>query len=93
MYGPEEWLPTTEPGLTASFTFFGRTASGFQGNFPFPGDFGGLSPTGDAPIACNCLIFKHNYLMRYFQYAQYPIVLIDLLPQEKTVKIRVNKLL
>jgi len=31
--------------------------------------------------------------MRYFQYAQYPIVLIDLLPPEKTVKIEVNKLL
>lgn len=66
MCGPEEWLSTTEPGLTASFTF--------------PRGFGALSPSGDAPIGCNCLIFKHNYLMRYFQYAQYLIVFIDLLP-------------
>ena len=73
--------------------FWQDKAPRFQGNFPFPGDFGGLSPAGDASIACNCLIFKHNYLMRYFQYAQYPIVLIDILPQEKTVKIGVNKLL
>ena len=80
MYGPEEWLPTTEPGLTASFTFFDRTAPGFQGNFPFPRDFAVLSPGGNASISCNCLIFKHNYLMRYFQYAQYPIVFIGLLP-------------
>jgi hypothetical protein len=93
MSGPEEWLPTTEPGLTASFTFFGSTIHGFKGDFSFPGDFGGLSPAGDASIGCNCLIFKHNYLMRYFQYAQYPIVFIDLLPQEKTVKTGVNKLL
>lgn len=55
MRGPEEWLSTTEPGLTASFTFF-------------PG-FSALSPGDDAPISRNCLIFKHNYLMRYFQYA------------------------
>lgn len=79
MHGPEEWLSTTEPGLTASFTFF-------------PG-FSAMSPSGDALIHCNCLIFKHNYLMRYFQYAQYPIVLIDLLPQEKIAKIEINKLL
>ncbi len=79
MYGPEEWLPTTEPGLTASFTFFP--------------DFSAMSLDGDVPIRRNCLIFKHNYLMRYIQYAQYPIVFIGLLPQEKTVKIGVNKLL
>lgn len=76
---PEEWLSTTEPGLTASFTFFPGLCA--------------LSLDDDVPIRRNCLIFKHNYLMRYFQYAQYPIVLIDLLPQEKTVKIEVNKLL
>jgi len=28
-----------------------------------------MSLSGDAANSCNCLIFKHNYLMRYFQYA------------------------
>ncbi len=98
MYGPEEWLPTTEPGLTASFTFllqplFSKTVPGFWGNSHFRENFGALSPGGDAPNTCNCLIFKHNYLMRYIQYTQYPIVFIDVLLQEKTVKIGVNKLL
>jgi hypothetical protein len=37
-----------------------------------------LSSGDDGTIYRNCLIFKHNYLMRYFQYAQYPIVFIDL---------------
>ena len=50
-----------------------------------------MSPTGDAPIACNCLIFKHNYLMRYFQYAQYPIVFNDLFIREKMLKTGINK--
>jgi hypothetical protein len=79
--------------LNGQLHFFWHDNPGFQGNFPFPGDFGALSPGRDTSIACNCLIFKHNYLMRYFQYAQYPIVFIDLLPQEKTVKTGVNKLL
>jgi len=79
--------------LNGQLHLFGGRVRGFLGNFPFPGDFGALSPGHDASIGCNCLIFKHNYLMRYFQYAQYPIVFIDLLPQEKTVKTGVNKLL
>ena len=70
-----------------------RQPPAFLEQFPLRGDFGALSPGGDAPIRCNCLIFKHNYLMRYIQYAQYPIVFIDVLLQEKTVKIEVNKLL
>lgn len=64
-----------------------------NGQLHFFSGFSALSLGSDAPIGRNCLIFKHNYLMRYFQYAQYPVVLIDLFPQEKTVKIGVNKLL
>lgn len=79
MPGPEEWLSTTEPGLSASFTFPQYISSPLSGN-------------GDT-FCRNCLIFKHNYLMRYFQYAQYLIVFIDLLPKEKTLKTEVNKLL
>jgi hypothetical protein len=78
--------------LNGQLHLFCRTGPGFRGKFPFPRDFAVLSPDGNASIGCNCLIFKHNYLMRYFQYAQYPIVFIDLLPKEKTVKTGVNKL-
>jgi len=72
MRGPEEWLSTTEPGLPASFTLLRR------GQRLSAGRFGMLSSGDDGTIYRNCLIFKHNYLMRYFQYAQYPIVFIDL---------------
>jgi hypothetical protein len=80
MRGPEEWLSTTEPGLTASFTFLRKIGSGCRGKYPSPEVLSRCRQAVTPSIRCNCLIFKHNYLMRYFQYAQYPIVLIDLLP-------------
>lgn len=43
------------------------------------------------PIPANCLIFKHYYLMRYFQYAQYPFVFIGLFLHEKTLRTGLNK--
>jgi hypothetical protein len=53
---------------------------------------GTLSWGDDSANSRNCLIFKHNYLMRYFQYAQYPIVFIVLFRLRETVKTVVNKL-
>jgi hypothetical protein len=81
MHGPEEWLPTTEPGLPASFTPPG----------PRRGCKSRRCRVAATPLWRNCLIFKQNYLMRYFQYAQYPLVFYDLLHQEKLVACGLNK--
>jgi len=79
MAGPEEWLSTTEPGLPASFTF-----PALKLHLAKP------SLVDDA-CSANCLIFKHNYLRRYFQYAQYPFVFIGLFQDKKIIKTDVNK--
>jgi len=56
------------------------------------GYFGGVRRGMATSIRCNCLIFKHNHLMRYFQYAQYPIVFIAIFLLQKTLKLGINKL-
>jgi len=68
--------------LNGQLHFFDEGPPVSSGRFPLIKVFSAMSPIGDARISCNCLIFKHNHLMRYFQYAQYPIVFIGLLPQE-----------
>jgi len=79
MCGPEEWLSTTEPGLPASFTFFLDVLTR-------------PPAAAERPLRRNCLIFKHIYLMRYFQYALYPIVFIKLFLLKKMIKPKVNKM-